>query len=507
MSGDTQTCQIQLLPLGKTLVLPRGAALRESLFEYGVEFPCGGRGRCKGCRLRVLAGGIPITSDDRQRLSPEELEAGWRLACRAVVANDVTLEIAQWETAILEDQSQLPFQPRPGLGVAVDLGTTTLAVQLLDLATGNVLAVATAMNGQAVHGADVMSRIHFAVHENGAARLRDLIRRQIGDMIAGLLREAMREEAVVEVVLVGNTAMHHLFCDRSVLPLAQAPFESDEMEEGRFTGADLGWAVVADAEVRFLPGMGGFVGSDVLAGVLATGLAGTNTLGSLIDLGTNGEIVVTDGARVLCASTAAGPAFEGARISMGMRASTGAISEVTVKDEALACRVLGGGEPRGICGSGLVDAVACGLDLGWITPSGRPASGRALPLAGSVQLAPADIRELQLAKGAITAGLRLMVEQLGSTLDASERIHLAGAFGNYISRANARRIGLLPFPPERVEPAGNTALLGAKMVLLRTVDFGACWNDLRPRVEHVPLNEDPRFHEVYVGEMGFPAAD
>lgn len=506
MSANAETCRIQLLPLGKTLALPRGAVLRESLFEFGVEFPCGGRGRCKGCRLRVLAGELPVTADDQQRLTAAELKDGWRLACRAVVAGDLTLEIAQWETSILGDQSQLSFQPRPGLGVAVDLGTTTLAVQLLDLATGNVLAVATAMNTQAVHGADVMSRIHFAVHEDGAPSLRDLIRRQIGDLIAGLQREAVRTEPIGEVVVVGNTAMQHLFCGRDVQPLAQAPFESHDLGEAVLVGADLGWSVAAEAEVRFLPSLGGFVGSDVLAGILATGLAGRNSLTALIDLGTNGEIVVTDGMRVLCASTAAGPAFEGARISMGMRAATGAISEVAVRDQALVCRVLGGGEPRGLCGSGLVDAVACGLDLGWITPSGRPVSGGAVSLAGSVELAPQDIRELQLAKGAITAGLRLMVEQLGGTLEGLDRIHLAGAFGNYISRANARRIGLLPFPPDRVEPSGNTALLGAKMVLLRTVDFDAFWRDLRPRVEHVPLNEEARFHEVYVDEMGFPAA-
>ncbi|MCP5522585.1 MAG: DUF4445 domain-containing protein [Verrucomicrobiales bacterium] len=501
MSGST----VQLLPLGRTLVLPQGAALREALFEFGVEFPCGGRGRCKGCRLRVLAGDLAITADDRQRLSPVELAAGWRLACQARVSGDLTLEIAQWEAAVLGDQSRITFQPRPGLGVAVDLGTTTLAVQLLDLATGNVLAVATAMNAQAVHGADVMSRIHFAVHENGAGRLHDLIRRQIGGLIAGLRQEAARDEAIVEVVLVGNTAMQLLFCGRDVHPLAQAPFESDELDEACFTGAELGWSVTAEAVVRFLPSLGGFVGSDLLAGILATGLAEVKSLSALIDLGTNGEIIVTNGGRVLCASTAAGPAFEGARISMGMRAATGAISEVTVREGSLVCRVLGGGEPRGICGSGLVDAVACGLELGWITSTGRPASGEAVLLAGDVELAPRDIRELQLAKGAITAGLRLMVEQLGFTPGALERVHLAGAFGNYISRANARRIGLLPFPPEQIEPAGNTALLGAKMVLLRTVDFSTFWEELRPRVEHVPLNEDPRFHEVYVEEMGFPS--
>ena len=217
--------------------------------------------------------------------------------------------------------------------------------------------------------------------------------------------------------------------------------------------------------VRFLPCLGSFVGSDILAGLLATSLHEHDDLAALIDLGTNGEIVVGNRQRLLCASTAAGPAFEGARISMGMRAATGAISEVHAQDGKLHCHVLGNGAPRGVCGSGLVDAAAAGLDLGWISPKGRLANGESLTLAPPVALTQWDVRELQLAKGAIAAGLRILLEQWGAQAIELAQVYVAGAFGNYINYASARRIGLLDFPAEKIQPAGNTALLGAKLAL------------------------------------------
>lgn len=482
-----------------------GTPLREALFEHGVEFPCGGRGRCRGCRVRVIGGELPVTAADRKLLGEAELTAGWRLACQARVQGDLTLELAQWETHILADEAGLAIRPREGLGVAVDVGTTTLALQLLDLRSGEVLAVATALNNQAVHGADVMSRVSYAVHEGGAARLRSCIREQIGVLLEALCREAGRRSPVVEVVLVGNTVMHHAFAGWDLSPLAQTPFESPALGEAVFTGSELGWAAAAEATVRFLPCIGGFVGSDVLAGILATGLAEMSGPAALLDLGTNGEIVVAAGGRVVCASTAAGPAFEGGGIRMGMRAATGAICAVRVEGSRLVCEVLGGGEPRGLCGSGLVDAVACGLELGWIEPSGRIPAGRPVPLAGEVVLHPGDVRQLQLAKGAISAGLELLCGRVGVQPAELARLHLAGAFGNYINQANARRIGLLPAGLQEVVSVGNTALRGAKMVLLGTVDFEAWWRQTQPRISHIRLNEDPAFLETYAEAMAFPS--
>lgn len=260
------------------------------------------------------------------------------------------------------------------------------------------------------------------------------------------------------------------------------------------------------ARIHFLPCLGGFVGSDVLAGILATGLHQSPDIQCLVDLGTNGEIVVGNRERMLCASTAAGPAFEGARIRMGMRAVTGAISEVKLVNGSMQCTVLGGGEPRGLCGSGLVDAAYAGLETGAIQPSGKMRD-KATPfmICDPVVIAQMDIRELQLAKGAIAAGIRILLEQWGASVDHVHKVFLAGAFGNYINRESAHRIGLIPFPVDRVLSAGNTALLGAKIALLsetsRKHDFG--WLD---RITHVSLSTHERFQELFADSMKFGEA-
>ena len=507
--------RLKLQPLGNTLALERGAWLRDVLFAQGVEFPCGGRGRCKGCRVKVLAGVLPITADDARLLDARELSEGWRLSCQARAEGDLSLDLAQWEATILADNSTFDFTPRDGLGVAIDLGTTTLAGQLLDLRTGHVLAVGTGLNAQALHGADILSRIDYARHHGGQPVLERLIRGQISGLIGELLGAASATPgALRDVVLVGNTAMHHLFCGLDITPLAAHPFEPATDAVQLFTAKELGWressgavgltGIAPETRVRFLPGLGSFVGSDLLAGVLATRMHEQPALTVLVDLGTNGEIVVGNRDRLLCASTAAGPAFEGARISCGMRAATGAISEVTVAEGRLECRVLGHTAARGICGSGLVDAVACALDLGLVQPDGKLANGGNLALAPSVSLLQADIRELQLAKGAIAAGIRILLRQWGATDDDVHRVWLAGAFGNYINRASARRIGLIDFPPENVLPAGNTALLGAKLALFNLPSEAGAYEAIRSRTQHVPLNEDPQFMAIYVDEMAFP---
>jgi uncharacterized 2Fe-2S/4Fe-4S cluster protein (DUF4445 family) len=497
---------IELLPLGKVLEVERGTPLQDVLFAHGVEFPCGGRGRCKGCKIKVLAGVLPVTGEDRQKLTAAELAEGWRLACRGRAETDLRIELAQWEAAILTDDSVFSFTPQEGLGIAVDLGTTTIVAQLADLQTGHVLAVRTALNAQAKHGADIMSRVEFAMAGQGHATLEKLVRGQIGDLAGELLEAAgCRGRRVKSVVVVGNTVMHHLFCGISLEPLSHYPFEPLSPGLQIFQASALGWELSGDPAVHFLPCLGSFVGSDILGGLLATRLHESDRLAALIDLGTNGEIVVGNRERMLCASTAAGPAFEGARISMGMRAATGAISEVRAQDGKLHCHVLGNVPPRGICGSGLVDAVAASLDLGWIKPSGRLANGKSLLLAEPVWLNQWDVRELQLAKGAIAAGLRILLEQWGATKDDLAQVYLAGAFGNYINHASAWRIGLLDFPAEKVGPSGNTALLGAKLALFSLQEHNGAYPEILAKVRHVSLNEAQGFQETFVEEMGYPS--
>ena len=511
---------LQLSPADLRLDVPAGTRLQDVLFGQGVEFPCGGRGRCKGCRVKVLQGALNITAEEKNLLTKAELDAGWRLACRHSLNGDLELELAQWEMSILSDESKFAFTPREGLGVAIDLGTTTIAAQLLDLQSGNVLGVQTALNAQARRGADIMSRVEFAMH-GGQAELQRLVREQLGEMVSRLLESAGRAHSplragsgdggqktarrtvneLYRVVIVGNTVMHHLFCGINIAPLSAYPFEPEQSGRVQIAARELDWNLPGDAVVEFLPCLGGFVGSDILAGIVATGLHESREWMALMDLGTNGEVVVGNHDRILCTSTAAGPAFEGARISMGMRAATGAISAVQVEDNFITCRVIGGGEPRGLCGSGLVDAVAAGLELEWIHPSGRMANRKEMPLAGPVLLSATDVRELQLAKGAIAAGLRMLTARLGASLEDIEQLHLAGAFGNYISRASAQRIGLLRVPLNRVLPAGNTALLGAKRALF---EDAASWHAIAKRVQHFALNEDPNFHDIYAEEMRFP---
>ncbi len=327
-------------------------SLRDLLFERGVEFPCGGVSQCGGCKVRALAGEVPVSDEMVPVLTTEEIDAGWRLGCLAESCSAVTLEIAQWSIAVLEDHAEVPFEPAQGFAAVVDVGTTTLVAQLVDRRNGSVLNLETALNPQARFGADLVSRIHHDLAEPGT--MTTLIREAVG----GMLGRLCEERPVEETFLVGNTAMHHFFSGISVEPLAAVPFRSPTLGPRYFEARELGWSLKLQEPACFLPCVGGFVGSDLLAGLVATGLFESPEPGALLDLGTNGEIAFGCRGRIRCASTGAGPAFEAGRIGCGMRAGGGAIDGVSIVDGALECSVIGAGPPRGLCGSGLVDATA-----------------------------------------------------------------------------------------------------------------------------------------------------
>lgn len=477
--------------------LTPGASLPDRLFELGVEFPCGGDSRCGGCRIRVVEGEVPITPDMRDVLTPSELAGGWRLACQAHSTGPVTVEIGQWSPSILTDESSLAVEPRAGLGIVIDLGTTTLVAQVVDLASGEVLAVESAMNPQARFGADIMSRVHFDLRSPGV--LRACIRETLGRMAASLAAG----RPIEEILLCGNTVMHHLFCGLDVSPLAAAPFRPTSLGQFSFRASELEWNLDLRGETVFLPCLGGFVGSDILAGIVATGIHASSEPEALMDLGTNGEIAVHAHGRLLCASTAAGPAFEGGGISTGMRAGSGAIDRVRLENGRLLCHVIDGAAPAGLCGSGLVDAIAASLDAGLILPNGklRPGLTR-IDLENPVVLTQRDVRELQLAKGAVAAGFAILLRQSG--LQNVRTLRLAGAFGNYVRIASARRIGLLP-PATWVEPTGNSALRGTRALLLQPSRRGPLLDAILASAEHIELAADPAFQDTFVESMLFPA--
>jgi uncharacterized 2Fe-2S/4Fe-4S cluster protein (DUF4445 family) len=496
-AGDAMSAKvrIELDPLGIVLEADNGATLESLLAEYGVEFPCGASGICGGCRVQVLEGAVEPQEADLLTLTEEELAAGYRLACRIRASSPLKLRVEQWSMPILTDDTAAARSAHRGLAVAIDLGTTTIVAQLLDLYSGEVLGLKTALNPQSAYGADVMSRVRVSL--NGP-ELTTLIRSSLEEMITDL--SGKRASEIVEVVVVGNTVMHHIFSGIDCGPLAHVPFHSDHLGEQRFTAQQLGWNLAPAAVVRFLPCLGGFVGSDILAGILATGLHVGPSLRALVDLGTNGEIALGNSERILCASTAAGTAFEAGAIRMGMRAAAGAISHVHWLGDRMQCGVIGDIEPRGMCGSGLIDAVAAGLDMGAISPAGRMTNAaREITLQSPVKLFQPDVRELQLAKGAIAAGLRILLAHWGAELEDIECLYLAGAFGNYVRPESAFRIGLLEVTADRLVASGNTALRGAKL------SIGVEQFPVLNIIEHVPLAEDPLFEDRFIQCMAFPA--
>ncbi|MBW2714349.1 MAG: DUF4445 domain-containing protein, partial [Deltaproteobacteria bacterium] len=490
--------KITLAPGRQSIQVPMGTDLKEVLHRFGVEFPCGGRGRCGACRIKLIEGELPVTQACADTLSQEETEAGWRFSCRHRADQDLTFELGQREALVLTEHGSFQIEVQEGTAIVVDLGTTTLVAQLIDLESGQVLAVETALNPQAVHGGDLMTRIDFGLSEDGRVTLMQSIREKLGELIQGLLSFAPSSIAVPgRILLAGNTVMHHLFCGLKLTALSSPPFESLELGSRRFAARELGWEIIGDPEVTFLPCLGGFVGSDILAGILATGMHLSENLIGLADLGTNGEIVIGNRHGIFCASTAAGPAFEAGGIEMGMRAATGAIVEVEVHQEEVSCQVLGGGQAQGICGSGLVDAVAAGLALGRLEPSGRLLEEhRPFQLSGRVAITQHDVRQLQLAKGAIAAGIRILLKNAKAEPADLSEFYLAGAFGNYVKSDSARRVGLLPFSKEQIQAAGNTSLHGLKTLIFSkdNYDFDA----LTKKVEHVPLASDDEFQKLFV---------
>ncbi len=494
-----ESVNVHLQPIGKRLRVKRGTSLIDILHDYGVEFPCGGKGTCGSCKVKILKGDIPLSGRQKKSLYNLGLSEEWRLACMSEVRDDVTIEISQYDTIILADSSPFHFEPRTGYGIAVDLGTTTLVAQLLDLSTGHVLDVITALNPQARYGADVISRIEFALKPGHIKRLSDMIHRKIGEMIHDLA--GIHELDLKRVVIVGNTVMHHLFCGLDVRPLSFYPFASPETGMKRFRPGALGWNLPDKVEVAFMPSIGSFVGSDILAGIIATGMHMSERYTCLVDLGTNGEIVIGNSEKILCASTAAGPAFEGTNITMGMRASSGAIASVRKNKKGLVCDVIGNEKPRGICGSGLIDAVAVLRRSQWMDEWGGLADDKEfIPLMGDVKIFQKDIREFQLAKAAVAAGLQILENYLGISTGEVDQLYIAGGFGSYINIGNAVQLGLLEFGKEKIVKMGNTALIGAKMFLFKEYEEIESFLDI---IQHVPLEGDPAFQDIFIEKMQF----
>ena len=500
-----------LTPDGKTTVaVETGITLAQALKDNGhaPEMPCGGRGRCRKCR--VWAGGAlsPLSADEEKGLSVEEKAAGIRLSCCAVVVGDVKVRPGG-ETAVsqictdgvVQDVELDPMFA--ALGAAVDIGTTTLAAQLYD--AGGLLAASAAPNPQRSFGADVISRIGRAMAGDGPA-LAACVREAIGGLLKKMCQKAGRgTEEIDGLVVTGNTAMLHLFVGEDPSPLAAAPFDAKELFGKLVPARELDLPTAPGAQVYLPRCMSAFVGADITTALLASGICEDTRTALLTDIGTNGEMALWHQGQLSCCSTAAGPAFEGANISQGMQGAPGAIDHAWVgTDGKLAVHTIGDAPAVGICGSGVADVVACLLKMGAMDETGLlDDDADDYPLAEGVAFTQMDIRQVQLAKSAIRAGMETLLHNAGLAAGDLSRLAVAGGFGSYLSLESAGAIGLIP--PELVERAdvlGNAALAGASM-LLRSKGLWEKSSRMACSAATADLATDPVFMDLYVEHMMF----
>lgn len=491
--------KLRIEPLGKEVDVNYGTPLKDLIFEYGVEFPCGGKGFCGGCKVKLLAGDVKDPEKHEELNYKLGLDSEYRLACISELVEDVTIEIPQLESLILADNTQFAFTPMDGFGIAIDIGTTTIVAQLIDLKTSQVMDVQTSRNPQTRYGSDIMSRILHGLTPKGNKELKSLIRDEAYRMVKLLL--AGKGLNLVKIVLVGNSVMHHLFCGFDVKPLSMYPFETTKNESVEYSSKDLNWNLNYDVKIIFTRPIASFIGSDIYAGIIASGMDKNLNLTALIDLGTNGEIVVGNNEKMVCASTAAGPAFEGANIHMGMSAMTGAISSVNFSDEIIDYHVIGNQDALGICGSGLIDAIAVFLQNGKLDAGGAVVNeDEKLKIGDRVYLTQKDVREFQLAKGALAAGLPILVNKLGKSLGDITRVFIAGGFGNFINLKNVTELGMLEVNEYKIQKLGNSALIGAKMLLF-TNNYS--FDTILSKIEHISLDADESFQDIFVEKMFF----
>lgn len=603
----------------RTLRPPIGATLLEAAQAGGIamEATCGARGRCRSCRVKLLAGQVsPPTVQETLQLGREEVNERFRLACQTKVIADCKVMAAppmiesghqilssdrfaaqassnldsgvrkyaigasaptreHHQTAIVDQifaalpgavERQLPLdvlRKVPGLarknkggltvtafndrvidieagdttaqcyGMAFDIGTTSIVGTLHDLASGEQLAAVGGLNPQAQFGGDLMSRIAYVqFNEQKLHTLRAKVLNAINAFVRQACAEAgVRTEHIYKIVVVGNTCMHHIFLGVDVTTLGLAPYAAVVRDPLVYPAKDLPLKAAPNAQVCLLPIVAGFVGADTIACVLATRIYESDEIRALVDIGTNGEVVMGSKERLVACSTPAGPAFEGAQIRHGMRGALGAIEKLSIAED-VECGVIGGVPGIGICGSGLIDACAAMIEARVLNPSGllRRKDLEMLParvrmrlrtdLDGQefvllwkadggrdqdISLTQADIRQLQLAKSAIYSGIVTLQRVMRVPDGKLAELMLCGAFGNYINIANAVRIRLVPgLPLDRITYMGNAAAIGAQMALLSETERMRAF-ELAGRIEHVALAAQFEFQETFVEGMNFSA--
>ena len=521
-------------PDGRRISIHAGATLLEAAGQAGIilNTVCGGQGICKKCVVNL------------------EPDSEAVLACQYHIESDVTVTIPTtsrfFEQKILTEGTRAKAQGRLDVwekykdvaekifGLAVDIGTTTVVAKLVNMKEGSCLATQAELNPQSRYGDDVVSRIAYAQSDDKLAELHKAITDCINKLISQLCKQAhIKAEHIYEVCVVGNTTMNHIFLRFPVAQLGQAPYRAFSIEAHNRQPNELGLSINSAGNIYTVENIAGFVGSDITAVALAADIDSADEMTLIVDIGTNGEIVLGTGDKLYAASCAAGPALEGARIGCGSRASEGAIEAVVINEDEddINLDVIGSQPPHSICGSGLIDAVAVLLNLGVIDTTGRFVKPEKLPanLPPTIRsrivkhnnqpafvlaerratsderllLTQEDIRQVQLAKAAIRTGIKLLQKKIGLKDNDIKQILLAGAFGNYIRRESALRIGLLPtVPAERIRFIGNAACSGAQMILLNSA-LRAEAKQLARKIKYIEIAHEPEFQDIFADSMMF----
>ncbi|MFO8011376.1 MAG: ASKHA domain-containing protein [Dehalococcoidia bacterium] len=572
--------KITILPFGETVELRENETVRNALHRIGLEFetPCNGKGICGQCRIWVEnPENVPETP--HEKITPEESARGVRLACQLVLKTDVTIRIPEGiisDTRRIMKDGGLPLfsstveeenqsykarssgiervvevyrqdeafwlrydsEPEPKrlygwdsryspLGLAIDLGTTTVVVALVSLLNGKELATASVMNPQIRYGHDVMSRIHHGSSPEGLEELAAAVRKAVNRLVKDICADSqVSPHQVLDIVVGGNTTMLELAAKIDPQPLGRRPFTATIVGGKSYPMEQFGFEANPAARVYIPPVVHAFVGGDVSAGLLVSSgfFEGPGAI-LFIDAGTNGELGLSANGMLVVTSTAAGPAFEGMGISCGMRVGVGAIEAVFAEGTSILFGTVGNAPAKGICGSGIIDLVASLLQMGVIERTGRmkrPRNSEGLPesiascleevegqatykLADGVRFTQEDVRQVQLAKGAIRAAIDMFLQETGTSSEEIQRIVLAGGFGYSLRPESLEIIGMIPpNMADKVTFAGNTSLLGC-VKLLGSVSERRFIEDRMSQVEHIALAERPEFMEYYVENMRFPS--
>ena len=491
-----------------------GTSILQALQARGeyIPAPCGGNGTCGKCRVRFVQDPPAPSQADRKVLTEAEIADGVRLACRTAavqgavieieagdekqmdVASGFTLDVASGRVPVQRDivDGEKDTEEGGTIAAAVDIGTTTIAMSAVDIGSGRILGTSTGINHQRSWGADVISRME-ASNQGKGALLQKSIRADLD-----LLREELGLAQDARMVISGNSTMEHLLQGLSCETLGVAPYTPVDISLHEYEN------------MTILPGISTFVGADIVSGIVACGIDQSEEICILVDLGTNGEMAIGNRNRIISASTAAGPAFEGGNISCGVAGIPGAVSSVEITDGEARVETIGGLPPVGLCGTGVLETVYELLKEELVDEAGLLDDeyfDDGFPVAEGIVFTNKDVREVQLAKSAVRAGLEVLLEEYGADYDQIGKLYIAGGFGQKINLEKAVGIGLLPEELlDRMVPVGNSSLAGAVMA--------ACDPSVLERMravgknaEETALAENPLFSDLYMDNMFFPEQD